>query len=188
MATIRRVRTEFTGVAGSPWVSNMYFTWVNGTEQDHVDAVGVFWAAVDARIDNSVTWATESDVAVIDDTTGNITSMETTTPATGAGGGTSDPLPYQTQALCHWLTNSFLSGRQIRGKTFIPGLCEDDNTSTGLLVSTTQTIIQDAADALIAASSSPGPLRVFTRVNNTSVVVETASVPTKWALLRSRRD
>jgi len=32
MTDLRRIRTVFTGVAGTPWYSNLYFTWVSGTE------------------------------------------------------------------------------------------------------------------------------------------------------------
>jgi len=188
MALMRRTRTVFSGVAGTPWYSLMYFTWVSGTEQDHLDEVAAFWGAIDARIDNNVSWATEDDMAIVESSTGEIVSVEVGSGGTGTGGGTSDPLPAATQGLVNWLTGAFVGGRQVRGKCYIPGLCEDDNTATGVMVGTTQTIIQNAADALIANTSAPGPLSVFSRVNLVRETVTSATVPTKWAVLRSRRD
>lgn len=188
MATIRRIRTVFTGVAGTPWYSNMYFTWVNGTEQDALDAVAAFWGAVDARMTQNVSWGTEDDIAVIDDATGQITGIETGSGGSGTGAQTSNALPFQTQGLLHLLTNSFLNGRQVRGRCFVPGMTETDNSVDGVMEAAGQTVLQTAADALITATSTPGPLRVYARSQATSVVVESITVPTKWAVLRSRRD
>jgi len=196
MASLRRVRTVFSGVAGTPWYSNLYFTFVAGTAQATVNNVATFWGAVDALMDNAVTWVTEADVPTIDDVTGDITAVETTTPGSGVGADTGDALPYQTQALIHLLTGSFAFGRQIRGRIFVPGLCEGSNTSGGTLLNTAQTTIQAAAAALVSGSSSPGPLRVFSppkpllvppRVGFSTVVTAT-QVPIKWSVLRSRRD
>lgn len=178
----------FSGVAGTPWYSNMYFTWVTGTEQDALDAVAAFWGAVDANMGLAVDWATEDDIAVIDDATGQITAIEVGSGGSGTGGAAQDLLPLQTQGLIHLLTGSFLNGRQVRGRCFVPGLTENANDGSGLMLAATQTSIQTAIDALIAASSTPGPLRVFSRKNLTSLVVESATVPTKWSVLRSRRD
>lgn len=188
VAQLRRIRTIFTGVAGTPWYSNMFFTWVAGTEQAHLDAVGSFWNAIDSQIDNNVSWAVDDNAAVINDTTGDITQIEVGIGPTGAGGGTSAPLPYANQGLVNWLTNDFIAGRQVRGKTYIPGLCEDTNTVSGVMEPVAQSVLQSTADALIAASSAPGPLRVFSRKNLTSAAVESAQVTNKWAVLRSRRD
>jgi hypothetical protein len=188
MALIGRIRTVFSGVAGTPWYSNMYYSEAAGDFQGCADAVAAFWGAVDARIDNSVSWVIESDVTVLEWTTGVIDSVETITPGFGSGGGTSDPLPYATQGLVHWLTGDFVNGRQLRGRTFIPGLCEDDNTSAGVMVSTTATIIQNAANALITASGTNGPLMIYSPTNHVAEAVQAATVPVKWAVLRSRRD
>jgi hypothetical protein len=196
MASIRRVRTIFSGVAGTPWYSNLYFTFVSGTAQATVDNVAAFWGSVDALMRNSVTWATEAGVPTIDDVTGDITSVETTTPGTGAGAvSTAELLPIQTQGLIHLLTGSFQFGRQVRGRIFVPGLTEAANNN-GIMDSTTATSIQTAAAALVTGSSSPGPLRVFSRPKpllvpprlGTSFVVSQTSVPTKFSVLRSRRD
>ena len=47
MATLARVRTIFTGPAGSPWYSNLYFDAATGTAQNAADAAAPFWGAVD---------------------------------------------------------------------------------------------------------------------------------------------
>lgn len=188
MASIRRIRTVFSGVAGTPWYSNMHFTWVNGTEQDHLDAVGDFWGAIDVLQDDAITWAVESDATVINDATGDIIAIESGVGPTGAGTATFDPLPYQTQGLVNWLTGTFVAGRQLRGKTYVPGLTENANDASGIMTTAARDVIAAAATALVAASSVPGPLRVFSRKNLTSATVGSFVAPTKWAVMRSRRD
>ena len=93
-----------------------------------------------------------------------------------------------TQGLVHWLTGDFVNGRQLRGKTFIPGLCEDDNTTAGLMSSTCQGVIATAADALLTASGTNGPLMIYSPTNHVAEAVQANTVGTKWAVLRSRRD
>lgn len=188
MANLRRVRTVATGVAGTPWYTNWYFTYTIGTEQDHIDLAVQFWTDIQANLDNSVTWTVEGDCAIVDDSTGAIVGVESGTGAAVAGTETASALPPANQALIHWLTGSFIGGRQIRGRTFIPGLCTDQTGSTGQLVAGARTDYSDAAGALITNSSSPGPLRVFSRRNGTSAVVQTATVPIVVSVMRSRRD
>lgn len=186
---MRRIRTVWSGVAGTPWYSNHYFAFSPGTVQLTLDAVEDFWIAVNGAICNEVFWQIESDVAVVDEATGDITSIETGTGGGGQGANTNDPLPWATQGLINWLTGQFSNGRQVRGKTYVPGLCEDGNTTGGVMSSGLQTTIQGAADGLIADADSGGfNLQVYTRVNTGDVEVASASVPTKWAVLRSRRD
>lgn len=188
MTILRRVRTVATGVAGTPWYTNMYFTRVATTEQGHVDAVVAFWQAIADQLDNSVSWAVEGDCAQIDDATGNIVGVDSATGASVVGAETANALPPANQALIHWLTGSFIGGRQLRGRTFIPGLCVDQTGSTGVLQAATRTDILTAAEGLITASSGPGPLRVLSKKNLTSAVVADATVPTEVAVMRSRRD
>ena len=188
MTILRRVRTVATGVAGTPWYSNFHFTWVSGTEQDHLDLISNWWSAIVAQLDNTVTWNTEDDMALIDDATGNITGVETGTGSAVVGAETANALPPANQGLVHWFTSSFVGGRQLRGRTFIPGMCVDQTTSVGALQPATRTDFAAAADDLIANSSTPGPFRVLSRTNGTSAVVDTASVPSFVAVMRSRRD
>jgi len=188
MAQIRRIRTVMTGVAGTPWYSNFYFTWVNGTESDHVDLVSAFWGSLANLIDNGVLLTIEGDTAVINDANGEITGVEVAAPGSVAGTATDAALPPATQAIGHLLTGTFVGGRQVRGRCFVPGLTIKSNTTAGSLLNTSQSTLQASFDDLIADSGTPGPLRVLSRVHASSYIVDAAVVPVKFAVLRSRRD
>jgi hypothetical protein len=153
-----------------------------------VTAVTNFWVAVDNFIHSSVSWQVEAEVPTLEDSTGQITNIETVIQGSGQGSGSGDLLPPATQALAHLLTSTFLNGRQLRGRLNIPGLTENANDSNGTPTATVLTGLQTACDNFLADLSGPGPLRVFSKTKFTSAVVDSMPVADKWAVLRSRRD
>lgn len=186
-----RVRTSLTGVQGSPWLSTMYFDVAGGTAQDAADAVGVFWTAMDNSMVSAVQWATEAEVAQVNASNGNLVMVHATTPASGTGASATEVLPIATQALIRWRTGSIVNGREVRGRTFIPGLVEANNDS-GSPTSTLVTNYSAAAAALIADANST--LVVWHRPttpggsDGSKHDVVTGSMWTEFAVLRSRRD
>ena len=180
-----RIRTVFQGIQGAPWLSTMYFgEGASNLAQDAVTAVGAFWGAVDAHISNLVNWSTESDVAVISDL-GVLTGVDSTTPATGSGAAVADPLPMATQGLVRWRTGLIVLGRELRGRTFVPGLTESAAVDGGLAAAV-QSDIQTAADALMADVNSA--LVVWSRTHSVSATAQAATVWSQFAVQRSRRD
>lgn len=185
MVDLYRVRTVFTGIAGTPYLSTMYFRTIDGTAQQAVNAVGAFWGAVDGQMHTDLLWDTDSDVEVISDATGQIVSVQSTTPVSGGGALSGDILPPATQALIRWRTGSFVGGREIRGKTFIPGLTETAATS-GQVTTATLTAFETAAATLQGTANAN--LVVYSRANNTHAEVVSSSCWAQFAVLRSRRD
>lgn len=184
-----RVRTTITGVTGSPWLSTSYFLGAaDAPTQGEATAasgkVGTFWGSVDNVMNDDIDWATEPDVAVVEET-GEQTGSFVTTPSVGSGLASDSILPFATQALVRLFTGAFIGGRQLRGRLFIPGLTEAGSTD-GVLSPGTSTTILNAANAL--ASPTAPRLAVWSRVNATAVAVGTASVWAQFAVLRSRRD
>lgn len=180
-----RVRTVFTGVTGSPWLSTAFFDEAGGDASDAVAAVATFWSALDTRLHVDVAWSTEPDVEIVDEVTGNITGIIGVPPTAGTGALAGELAPPATQALVRWRTGSFVGGREIRGRTFIPGLnvtAIDD----GNLAAAVQVVFQDAAAALIADVASI--LVIWSRANGAAAPVVSASVWSQFAVMRSRRD
>lgn len=180
-----RVRTVFSGVTGSPWVNTAFFIEGTSSAQDCVDAVGAFWGAVDALMDSSVTWTTLADVETVDAATGQVTAVASTTPVTGTGSGGASGIPIAAQALVRWRTGVYEGGREIRGRWFIPGLGTGSNTD-GVVTTASVTAIQTAAQALV--NDPDTILCVWSRANNDSAAVTSASTWNQFAVLRSRRD
>lgn len=185
-----RVRTGITGVIGGPYLNTMYSinTATTLDAQNFSDAVGAFWTAVSSAVSADASWATEAEVAVMDETTGNISQILTVTPTTGAGVAAGNLLSPATQGLVRWRTGQFIGGREIRGRTFIPAATVGSN-SDGVPSAAYQTDLQGAADALNAANVA---FAIWHRPSPASAGVAheviSQSVWNKWAVLRSRRD
>ena len=181
-----RVRVQFTGPAGAPWLATHFFGQLGGTTQQAATAAGNFWGAVDAQMDSAVSWSTLPEVMIVNETSGEIESVTATTPVTGTGAVSAVMLPRASQGLVRWSTGIFIGGRQIRGRTFIPGLTVNTTVTDGVLNFTTVSVIDAAAAALIADANSD--LRIYSPANGTSASVIAGSTWAEYAQLRSRRD
>lgn len=180
-----RVRTTFAGIPGTPYLSTMYFSGddTQTGANNAVTAVGAFWNTIDPSLISGLTWSTEPAVDVLT-TDGVLTGSFGTTPI-ASGGATAGVLaPVATQGLLRWSTNAFVSGRRIRGRTFIPGIptaMVSGGAPTGSLVTNAAT----AAANLISATANFG---VWSRKNGSWTEVTSGGLWTQFAVLRSRRD
>lgn len=188
MATIRRVRSVVTGVPGTPWYTNTYHSFVGGAGQGCVDAVRDWWTAWAASMDNNNSVLVEGDTALLDDVTGNITGIDSVLPRTVALTGATQALPQANQLVMNLFTSTFIGGRQLRGRIFIPGMLSSAADTQGLVTGAIRTAVVTHGTALITNTSGPGPLRIWSRKNGTSSVVNAVSSPTIFGVLRSRRD
>ena len=184
-----RVRTLFQGVTGSPWLNTLNFggPTQTGSQIDAdaaVVATGAFWGSVDALMNNQVSWQTLPDVLFLGDD-GVAAGAFATTPETGNGASAVEILPFATQAVVRLLTGTFIGGRQLRGRIFVPGLSESSATA-GSVTGASAATITAAANALLGAA---GPdLAVWSRVNATVEPVSGVSTWSQFGVLRSRRD
>lgn len=180
-----RVKTVFSGMSGAPWLNTLYFDDATLGAQDCVDAVATFWSAVDGLMDSEVDWDIDQDVEIVDEASGNVLSIVQTTGGTGSGSLAAEALPIASQALIRWRTGVYVGGREIRGRTFVPGLTEQANDN-GKLAAASQTLIQTAATALI--NDPDCDLAIYSRVNANAAPVVSANVWGEFAVMRSRRD
>lgn len=180
-----RVRTTFSGGAGAPYLSTFYFNVIGGLTAANANAAtGAFWTAVKPYIMSSTIYATDAEVAEIDIATGEVTGLVPVTPATGTGGATGDDLPTMTQGLVRWRTGTFVGGREVRGRTFLPSMGEV-NSTTGVPIAAIKTAVNTAAAALIADANSD--FVIYSKTHRDAVPVVSGSMWTQWAVLRSRR-
>lgn len=179
-----RVRVEFNGIQGTPYLATHYFDGGTPAEATSaVAAVGTFWNAVDGIISDMVTWNTDTAVAQVNPVDGSILDMYSVTSITASGAATTELLPLASQAVIQWRTGVYLSGREVRGRTFIPGLTQGTNDD-GKVLASIVTSLESNADAFVAAST----LGVWSRSNGQFVVVQDATVWDQFAMLTSRRD
>jgi len=185
-----QVTTTFSGPAGTPWMNRLYFDSITGQlAQDAADAVGAFWGACDALIRNDVTWTTGTNVETLDEVSGALVGLNTVTASTGTGADSTTDMATVLQALVQWRTGVIVGDRELRGRTFIPGLTQNVNNG-GVLTGAAQTAFAAAAAALIADADADFGIwhRPVNEANGAFHEAVTGSVPLRFSVLRSRRD
>lgn len=182
-----RFRVNINGPTGAPYLSTFHFA---GTAQEDIATprgnLVTFMTALDAHWGNATSWSLDPEVEFVDPATGEITGLGTATTASGSGNLTATYLPPACQALIRWRTSAFFNGRQLQGRTFVPGMTTANSDGGGGLTSTVQAAYAAAAAALVA--STPQTLVIWSRRNLDAENVTSAVVPAKFAVLRSRRD
>lgn len=186
MALLNRYQLDVLGLVGGPGL--MTYTIdpaiTENSAQDFVDAVKAFIGVFDLFTTTAITYSGFAYVEGFDSVTGTVSGQEPVVPFTEAGDDSTAALPPVTQALVTWSTGVWLNGRQLKGRTFIPGLCEDSNEPGGVLQTGVGSTIQTGANALVSAAG----LVVWSRTHGTFEPVATAQVSSKWAYLSGRRD
>lgn len=189
-----RVRTVFTGVTGSPYLSTQFFIASDPATGTLAAAaktkVANMWAAMTTQMSNLLSFTVQSPVDVIDPSTGNLENSFAVTPTPGVCNLTGDPLPFMSQGLIRVETGVILAGKRLRGRIFVPGPTENVN-GTGTPAGTYVSALTTAAQSLLAAGDPV--LAVWHRPppgGNTGLAVGAvgATGQPKWAVLRSRRD
>lgn len=184
-----RVSTTWSGTfQGLPYFSTHYFGGSSELEATAARAaVTTFWQGVDDRVINNLTWTISGEVEVVDPATGQTIGVFGGASVTGSGADTGDAMSPALQGLVRWRTGDFVGGREIRGRTFLPGPSENSSTE-GVPIATYITGMETAAQNLIAGSSTAGGLVVYSPTKNQAAEVSSSSVWSQWAVMRSRRD
>jgi hypothetical protein len=179
-----RTRTTLNGTQGSPYVMTHYFEGSGGTAASAAAAAVVaFMNALDAGITDQLVWEVESEVTELTEA-GLIVASHTTAGGTGVGAAASEPLPIASQGLIQWRTGTYLGGREIRGRTFVPGLTSGANDD-GRVAASTVTFLEGAGELLLAQPVVPV---VWSRKHQNSIPISGVTVWSQFAMLTSRRD
>lgn len=180
---MKRVRTVFSGVAGSPYYSNLYFG-DSSSASACVTVVDTFFTDMDGVISTELAWTVQGTVVTIDPITGDITSSEDVGGTNGFGDDAGEQMPPANQILLRWHTGEYINGRELRGRLFVPSptIVSDDG---GVVLSASRTQVQNAADTLIGSGQN---MLLWSKTHGETRSVTTADVWEQFAVLRSRRD
>lgn len=165
----------------------MFFDIEAADAQLAADAVNAFWLNVSGMIVNTVTWSVEDLATVIDPVTGQPTGVVAVDGDTGVGGAAGGMMPRAAQGLIQWRTGVWQAGREIRGKTYVPGLDNEFSTLNGEFVPAQQQLLATYASDLLTTPGNPN-LVVWSRKYGTVTPVTSGAVSNQFAVLRSRRD
>ena len=200
MASLAKTTINWTGAAGLPGYTNIY--WRNSTPgvisqvvvDNAVTKMDAFLNSWVPFISNNITLAIDGTVEEIDDATGNLVSFWTATPEapqTGLAGATTG-YTAATGAVVNWFTDTVRNSRRIRGRSFMVPLagCFDPQ---GTIDSADLATMRAAATALHAATGD-SRLVVWSRpsapaaTDGQSAEVSFSTVPDMGAILTSRRS
>jgi len=199
MAVILRTQATIGGTAlPGGGLSTLY--WLpgsaGGSTADATDCLARFrdvWVSIGTRLTSTINFVFDQTVLAIEATTGVLTGSFTAAPAlTVVGGSGSEPLPRQTQALMRFGTASVINGRRVRGRLFVPGVQEGDNTTGGVPIAALVTALTTAAATLFVAGATSSEAVVWHRpqggAGGTHADITAAQGSTEWSVLRSRRS
>jgi len=201
MASIIRVKAKWSGFSGAPGYSVFHFRDFSAGEPTNADATAAtarlktFFEAWKILVPTGASIQIESDVEVIEETTGQLTTVLAATPVAVVSGAASAAATFASAvgAVVTWRTPGIRNGRRIRGRTFLVPLSSTAFQNDGTLASSTVGTVGSAAAALIDSAGTPD-LGVYARPTGPGATdgiwyaVTSYSIPDMGAVLRSRRD
>lgn len=192
-----RVRTTISGWSGGPGLGTQYFV---TPLQDAAAAlrcatyVHDLWAtALSGMFVNSVALTVQPEVDVLDSATGAITNtFSVAPPAVVAGAGGPNIAPPALAALLKLGTDTFVAGRRVRGRSYLSPLADGVIGLDGEILPA----IANGKGAVLEvmnAATEPGDLWVVwhrpkLKLGGLAAPITSTSMPTKIAVLTSRRD
>ena len=188
MAQLYRVNTVILRY-GNPWgFSTQYFAEsALLSAGDATTAVHNFWNAIKSYISDQVAFQVQTDVPVINIDNGEIQSIaDGGSPDQVTGTDEGDPLPYQTQLVGRLRTGVYISGRELRGRIFIPGIGEGNSVLGAPSGAVIDTVNDALTPAFVPSLSAEGV--VYSRTHHVAAPVSLATCATTFAVLRSRRQ
>lgn len=169
-------------------VTTFYFDYAASGAQTAADAA--FWLMQQFTPLMSNRYAFEQDAIVsqIVAETGDVFGVSPITPLSDVGDSSTDPVTQASQALIRWRTGVYLNSREVRGRTFIPGILETYSTNGQL----DDGIVAGMADELVSFRTSHGAVPVIWHrpkpgEDGAMVPITSGSLWTEFAVLRRRR-
>ena len=184
MSHLKRITTTFTGPQGMPGYSTIYGHENGESAATFQAAVAAFWTAVTNDVCvYALHFSCSGIMEVVESTSGEIVSLDDSgTTVTGVGGAGADPIGWTSQMLCQLRTGSYVSGRELRGRIFIPAIWVG-TLNNGNPSSTAIGNVQGALDDLVGHQ-----LAVYSPTHHAWASVSSGGVWNEYATMRSRRD
>lgn len=183
---MRRLRVTWTGLGGLPGLSTFYY----GVASPNVSDCVAFFNAIKSQFPTGLVWDIPSSGDELDDATGTLTGGWLGTgggqvAATGSAASWAAGVGVRVR----WDTNVINNGRRVRGGTFLTSCVAPLYDNGGSISTASLAIFQTAASNYAASGVAKG---VWSRPTTTSpglyAAINTATVPDKVTMLRSRRD
>lgn len=179
-----RVRINWTGL--NQGFSVLHF--LDGDDQSSADAVVSATESWVGAVDNFLrvdqAWQVDPEVLVVNPSTGQTTGVFTVATSPGTGADSGNAVPNASMILVRHRTGTYTSGRELRGRTFIPGCTATSVTTTGNVGTTAISAIDTATATLISNTQ----FAIYGPASGVTATVTSSSTWSEFATLRSRRD
>lgn len=190
MPNIAQIRTITNGYGGAPGYTQMYFDQSGSTlgPQSASDAVCAFWNSIAVQFPTSWTFSIEADVSILDDSTGDLVSVEATTPLTQSVFGDAATYAGGVGAVSKWVTNSVHGTKRLVGRTFFVPLNSTKYESNGTITTAAVTALRNACTTLVGHADFGVWGRPVDGANGLFANAVASNVRDHVAWLSSRRD
>lgn len=180
------VRVTYSGGPAGDWLTQFRIDRLLGSDaQDSVDTVQAFFTALRDVMSNQISVHVSGSVEILDPSSGEPTGIDSVTSRVVSPTADSNALPWQTQGLILWNTGTWIGGRQVRGRTFVPAAVENNNSSGGQPDATYLSTLATAAAVISSATTcTPG---IFSRKHPNMYPIVSHTVEDHWAVMRTRR-
>lgn len=184
-----RIRTQFVGEDGSPYHNTLYFGGDTAGEADAAaNAARIFWGNCANAMSTLLTGTINGEAEFVDVATGQVTGTEAVSQSAIEGFAAGSILPPANQGLCRMLTNTFVNGRRLRGRVFVPGPTEA-LAESGLPTATYLGYLNDGIADLLTEGAAAGNFGIYSPTHRVfGEVVGGTAWAENYAILRSRRD
>lgn len=186
--TMREYLVRWSTPAGGNPLTILYFDESGDSVGDQRFLIKTWLDGLATQLSNQISYQVELEGRVINESDGTLVGYwSDTVPQTGNGDISEEPVADATQGLVRWGTANFVAGRNVRGRSFIPGVATTRLTS-GNLGTTAVSAFASASAALVTSASG---LVVWSRPTDgrpgSMNLVSTSGVSTELAVLRRRR-
>ena len=184
---LNRVRVALAGLSGLPGVCTFYF---DSTVVD-MGALRTLWVALAAVFPNGCTISIPNSGDQFNEGTGTITgTWSGPAQATIAGSGGTGTYAAASGVMLRWTPNGVVDGRRPIGKTYLVPAVSSCWNSTGGVVSTLQTTLNNAITTFLGAYA--GGAKLWHRKNSKgaglALTILSGATSQRQVVLRSRRD
>lgn len=182
-----RITVEMTGLPGAPFYNVLHFSGsdlANATAA--AAAAGQFWGNVRGMMVNDIVVSFDGNAFVVDEASGQTINSFAVPTWSFVGDEETERVPDAVQGLITHRSASWVSGRRLTGKIYVPGMTEAAWVD-GTIAVNFQNDLQTAYTILRDAGGTT-ELLVYSRTHNTSAPSTSATIPPQGAILRSRRS
>lgn len=183
MALLARITSVWSGWPGGPGYTHFYAA--EGDEVALQSQTAVFWGFIEDCLPLHVTVHTPASGDIIDDATGDMVGVWAEGAAVDHSGTDAGSFSAPAGACITWHTGLFLSGRELRGRSFIVPMGATSYDGDGTLLAGRQAVLDVAAGNLV---TGVGSLAVYSPTHHTSAPIINGIVADRCAVLRSRRN